>query len=522
MKPGDSFDRYTIEAAIGQGGMGSVYRAHDARLGRRVALKVISDGEARPDATARLIREARAAATLDHPNVVAIFDVGERDGAPFIVMELVSGKTLREEMASGSSVRTRVGWMTDVGRALAAAHRRGLVHRDIKPENVMVRDDGVIKVLDFGIAKRAGGTVDPVAPTLAPAVPTLTVNGVNLGTPVYMSPEQIRGQPLDGRADQFAWGVTTYELLTGQLPWRGADNPLAVLASVLTDEPDPAALDRAGVSDAVKSIVLRALEKRPDDRFESMDEAIRALESGEVVAPRARAVRADRAPAQAPGATLAARYSTAEVKAILSRAVERQEAVRADDRLGFDDLLTAAREVGVDDAVLREASRELRSTGSAPLATADDNAARNAWFRRKRRALFRHVGVFAIVMGALQAIGLLTGAFPWTLIPAIAWAIAVGIHGLHALSVTHDDWDDERERRRKREARARRRGAVVDRAIEEGAAVLLQTGESLRRRLAVSPAEAARIRVSASRASREQEPEAAEARAAAEQSERNA
>ena len=212
LKPGDTFDRYTIDAVIGQGGMGSVYRAHDTRLDRRVALKVISDGAAGADANARLLREAKAAAALDHPNAVSIFECGELDGAPYIVMELVSGRTLREVVGDASiPVATRVGWLADVARALGAAHRRGLVHRDVKPENVMVRDDGVVKVLDFGIARRAAGQVDAGAPTQPPALPTLTKEGVKVGTPTYMAPEQIRGEDLDGRADQFAWGVLTYE-----------------------------------------------------------------------------------------------------------------------------------------------------------------------------------------------------------------------------------------------------------------------------------------------------------------------
>ena len=143
-KPGDTFERYTIDAVLGQGGMGTVYRAHDTRLDRRVALKVISDGAGADASSARLLREARAAAALDHPNAVSIFDVGELDGAPYIVMEMVQGRTLREALGGSVPIRIRVGWLADAGRALAAAHKKGLVHRDIKPENVMVRDDGVV------------------------------------------------------------------------------------------------------------------------------------------------------------------------------------------------------------------------------------------------------------------------------------------------------------------------------------------------------------------------------------------
>src|SRR5271154_4081434 len=253
LKPGDTFDRYTIEAPLGQGGMGCVYRAHDPRLGRRVALKVISDGQrdgqGDADANARLLREARAAAALGHPNAVTIFDVGEYEGTPFIVMELVLGRTLRGAVGDASVPAARcLAELGDVARALAVAHKRGLVHRDIKPENVMVREDGVVKVLDFGIARRQGGSIDPHGHTETPALPTLTNEGVKLGTPVYMAPEQIRGDALDGRTDQFAWGVVAYELCTGALPWRGAGEPFAAVASILTDEVPAGALARAGVS----------------------------------------------------------------------------------------------------------------------------------------------------------------------------------------------------------------------------------------------------------------------------------
>ena len=261
LKPGDTFDRYTIEAPLGQGGMGCVYRAHDTRLGRRVALKVISDGprdgQADANANARLLREARAAASLDHPNAVSIFDVGEYEGTPFIVMELVLGRTLRGAVGDPSvPAATCVAELADVARALAVAHKRGIVHRDIKPENVMVREDGVVKVLDFGIARRQGGSIDPHGKTETPALSTLTIEGVKLGTPFYMAPEQIRGDALDGRTDQFAWGVVAYELLTGRLPWRGSGDAMAVAASVLTDRVDRAPLDQAAAPRAIHAAAI--------------------------------------------------------------------------------------------------------------------------------------------------------------------------------------------------------------------------------------------------------------------------
>jgi eukaryotic-like serine/threonine-protein kinase len=540
LRPGDSFERYKVDAVIGQGGMGTVYRAHDARLERHVALKVIADGAASPEAKARLQREARAAAAFDHPNAVSIFDVGEIDGAPYIVMELVAGRTLREAVGAGSvPTSTRVTWLKDVARALGAAHKRGLVHRDVKPENVMVRDDGVVKVLDFGIARRSHADVDPSGPTAtaAPALPTLTRDGVNLGTPLYMAPEQIKGDPLDGRADQFAWGVLGYELLTGRVPWRGAD-ALGVVASILTDEPAEALLDSAGASPEVKAAILRALSKRPSERFASMDELLRALDADapSVPPPSPAATRAaerpapptepaDRAAPPLPdglSTTDKRRYSTQEVRDILARAVERQEQ-EPDTRLRFDDLLAAAREVGVEDDVLREASREIRQraepqgsrlapaagAAAAPSAkvpavaldaagmpaseAADDEAAFQAWRRRKRRGFLRHLGVYIFVNGALLLMGLLTG-HPQMAVGGIFWAIGLGIHGMNALFASRDDWEDRRQhlsRRERREQerlarhreRRQRRQEAVDRAIEEGASLLLAAGTKIRERI---------------------------------------
>jgi serine/threonine-protein kinase len=444
LKPGDAFERYTIEALIGQGGMGCVYRAYDPRLGRRVALKVISEGSAPAASNARLVREARAAAAFDHPNAVAIFDVGELDGAPYIVMELVEGRTLRR--AAGDPllpVPTRVTQLSGVARALAAAHQRGLVHRDIKPENVMVRDDGMVKVLDFGIARRIGGTVEPRSAT-QPALPTLTVEGVKLGTPVYMAPEQIRGDELDGRADQFAWGVLAYELLVGELPWRGGGDALAVMASVLTDPVDRLALERAGVSPALARVVLRALEKKPEQRFASMDELRAALEAAERGESPAEPAKAE----LAASATMAQQFSTSEVNEVLAKAIEQQAAKQGSIKLGFDDLLAVAAEVGVDVESLREASRELR-TRSKEQGTALANAAqRDAWLSQQRLIFYRHAGIYAIVNAALLMLGLgLLSFTPWWIwfLPALAWGVGLAIHGLVAFTSNEHDWTEHNQ-----------------------------------------------------------------------------
>ena len=529
LNPGDSFERYTVDALLGHGGMGQVYRAHDTRLERRVALKIISDGNHGPESNARLLREAKAAAALDHPNAVAIFDVGDVDGTPYIVMELVSGQTLRGAVGQpGTPVAMRVAWLGDVAKVLAAAHKRGLIHRDIKPENVMIRDDGLVKVLDFGIARRAGGTVDPSGPTQTPALPTLTIKGDRLGTPIYMAPEQIKGDALDGRADQFAWGVLAFELLTGTLPWRGGDDALAVVASILTDEPKAALLDEISAPAHVKRVVLRALSKRAEDRFASMDELVLALEgkatepapAPKVSAP-IKASPAQTAQATSPSsATAAQRYSTADVRAILERAVERQEQeTRADGRLGFDDLVAAASEVGVDEAVLREASRELRRTAEESDLALDDRAAKAAWLRRKRRGFFRHFGIYLIVSAAFAILGIATGGFPETLMPSLFWGIGVAIHGLTALTAGEDDWIDHRDRKRKIEQRRKRREEKVTRVIEEGASLLLDKGRSLRKRIeAEAMPSAAKVRIARETGRLEREA-AEEAAAEAEQGE---
>ena len=291
LSPGDTFDRYKIEALLGEGGMGQVYRVHDTRLHRNVALKFLridasaehgsSPQEVTAEAVHRLVREARAAAALDHPNAVSVYDVGEHDGIAYLAMELITGRSLRALIGDPEIPwTTRLKWLVDVARALAAAHAKGLVHRDIKPDNVMVRDDGVVKVLDFGIARRVR------LPSAIAANPfdtsgglvTLTGKGNVVGTPCYMAPEQMRGEAMDGRADQFAWGVVAYELLTGSLPWDTSGDTVKLVAQVLSMDPAPFAEHIEGLPAHVEATVLKAMSKAPSQRFASMDAIILALE----------------------------------------------------------------------------------------------------------------------------------------------------------------------------------------------------------------------------------------------------
>ena len=290
-RAGDRVRHFVIVRLLGAGGMGQVYAARDTRLKREVALKIIHpEGPAGEDSAgsgavtaARLVREAQAAAALEHPNVVTIYEVGEVPGSdgeacPFIAMELVKGKPLRAYCGDPAvPVAERIRWLTDVARALAAAHRAGLIHRDVKPENVMVRDDGVIKVLDFGLAKRAARPVHATSSTEAQVVPSLTGRGVAVGTPYYMAPEQMRREGLDGRADQFSWAVLAYELLTGEPAWGRDVDALELVSRLLTSEPPPLDASRAGVPPEVAAAVTRALSKDRADRFPTMDALVDAL-----------------------------------------------------------------------------------------------------------------------------------------------------------------------------------------------------------------------------------------------------
>jgi serine/threonine-protein kinase len=295
LKPGDVVGPYEIQGFIGQGGMGQVYRAFDPRLERTIALKIIiipesereragsspalSSESSQPrligEFSARLLREARAVAALSHPNVVAIYDVGESDGRLYLAMEYVVGSSLRSLVGNAElPLSRRVRWLVDVSRALEAAHRTGIIHRDIKPENVMVREDGFIKVLDFGIARRAvsRGAEDQQA------IDTVTGGGAITGTPFYMAPEQIKGGDVDARCDQFAWAVMAYELVTGERPWGEAGDVLSLVAKVLTDPPRPIRTLVKDVPPVLDETIMRALAKDPAARFPSMTAVSEAIE----------------------------------------------------------------------------------------------------------------------------------------------------------------------------------------------------------------------------------------------------
>ncbi|HZN04240.1 MAG TPA: protein kinase [Candidatus Polarisedimenticolia bacterium] len=278
---------YEIVAPLGSGGMGEVYRAHDARLRRDVAIKVLpgkfSDD---PERLRRLQQEAQAAGALNHPNILTIYDIGTHEGVAYIVSELLEGRTLRALLAAGPvPPRRALDIALQIARGLDAAHARGIVHRDLKPENLFVTQDDRVKILDFGLAKLRDETVAGAAAPSAEEITSLptrhqgTAPGVVLGTLGYMSPEQVRGQPTDGRSDIFSFGAILYELLSGRRAFQ-RDTPADTISAILTGEPaDPAPVPGRGVPPGLDRILRHCLEKDPARRFQSAHDLAFDLET---------------------------------------------------------------------------------------------------------------------------------------------------------------------------------------------------------------------------------------------------
>ena len=275
LQPGTRIGSYEILAPLGAGGMGEVYRARDAKLDRDVAVKVLpAHLTADPDSLARFEREAKAVAALSHPNILSIFDFGTHGGVSYAVTELLEGETLRGKL-DGSTVTQRqaVDWCLQIAKGLSAAHGKGVVHRDLKPDNVFVSSDGHVKILDFGLAKRvdAGENEQTSAPTGGHTEP-----GTVMGTMGYMSPEQVRGIPVDHRSDLFSFGAILYELLSGRKAFK-RDTASDTIAAILKEEPPELVHSGRNIAPALDHIVRHCLEKDRENRFQSSKDIAFAL-----------------------------------------------------------------------------------------------------------------------------------------------------------------------------------------------------------------------------------------------------
>jgi eukaryotic-like serine/threonine-protein kinase len=268
---------YRILEKIGSGGMGDVFRARDERLGRDVALKLIrASSSDSPDHLRRFEHEARAAAALNHPNILAIYDVGFEGSSPYIVTELLQGKTLRQRLADGPIPLAQASdYALQIASGLIAAHDRHIVHRDLKPENLFLTEEGRIKILDFGVAKLQVPLSDDRS---VEKMTTVTKHGVIIGTVAYMSPEQLRGKPVDHRSDIFTFGAILYEMLTGNRAFRG-ETQVDTMTAVLREEPADTSFEQTAIPPAYGDIVKHCLEKEPENRFQSVKDLVFAVQT---------------------------------------------------------------------------------------------------------------------------------------------------------------------------------------------------------------------------------------------------
>jgi serine/threonine protein kinase len=274
---GSKLGPYEVLSRLGAGGMGEVYRARDPKLNRELAIKLLPITLSTDKGfLARFQAEARAASALNHPNIITIHDLGEVDGHSYILMELVDGKTVRELVDGGAlPLKKTLQLAAQAAEGLAAAHARGIVHRDLKPENLMVTKDGVLKILDFGLAKTEtfGGSAEDQ--TVSAGI-TGTEPGTVLGTVGYMSPEQASGQPVDFRGDQFSLGTILYEMITGKRAWR-RKTPAESLVAIIREEAQPIAAAAPDTPTALRWIVERCLAKDPEDRYAATKDLARDL-----------------------------------------------------------------------------------------------------------------------------------------------------------------------------------------------------------------------------------------------------
>src|SRR6204780_1406221 len=274
---GTKLGPYEIVSLLGAGGMGEVYRARDARLKREVAIKVLPQALSQDaERLRRFEQEALATAALNHPNILAVFDIGTNEGSPYVVSELLEGETLRERLRSGAmAVRKTLDYALQIAHGLAAAHAKGIIHRDLKPENLFLTKDGRVKILDFGLAKLT--QPDSGTHTSMPTQTQATEAGVVMGTAGYMSPEQVRGTAVDPRSDIFSFGAILYEMISGKRAFHG-ETAADTMSAILREEPAELSETNRNVSPALERMVQHCLEKNPEQRFHSASDIAFDLE----------------------------------------------------------------------------------------------------------------------------------------------------------------------------------------------------------------------------------------------------
>src|ERR1700719_3755562 len=277
LAPGTKLGPYEIVSLLGAGGMGEVYRARDSRLKREVAVKVLPPAFSRDaDRLRRFEQEALATAALNHPNILAVFDIGTNEGSPYVVSELLEGETLRDRLrGSAITVRKTLDYALQIAHGLAAAHEKGIIHRDLKPENIFVTKDGRAKILDFGLAKLT--QPESGDHTSLPTMSHATEAGVVLGTAGYMSPEQVRGMAVDARSDIFSFGAILYEMISGKRAFH-RETSADTMSAILKEDPADLSETNRNVSPALERIVQHCLEKNPEQRFHSASDIAFDLE----------------------------------------------------------------------------------------------------------------------------------------------------------------------------------------------------------------------------------------------------
>jgi Tol biopolymer transport system component/tRNA A-37 threonylcarbamoyl transferase component Bud32 len=341
-EPGQTLSHYRLVEKIGEGGMGAVWKAVDTTLDREVAIKMLPPAVAdRPDRLERFEREAKLTGALNHPNIVAIYELGQHEGAPYIVMELVPGETLREKARGtlpssvgsvsgpsegGASLsvassprsvlppRKAIEYVVQIAHGLAAAHEKGVCHRDLKPENILITPAGQAKILDFGLAKLAAGETDEQTPTRTAG--DVTAPGAVMGSVGYMSPEQVRGQAVDHRADIFALGAILYELLSGRRAFQ-AGSSVETMNAVLTQDPPVLSGEHTRISSVLERIVRRCLEKEPGERFQSGHDLAFALQAvGDTTSAEREPIPLAAAPGKRVGRTVLALAAVVAIAAL--------------------------------------------------------------------------------------------------------------------------------------------------------------------------------------------------------------